>query len=124
LTNSRKRKSVVISKNQKTFDDFSLLRVDEFKSTLDKISNEINSIKPEATIDEIRALSKELEKDLKKLRVNIPSLKKRYGILEMLQNQYTKNPNNAVISSAIEELERRYASKLVEIAIDQLSKYQ
>lgn len=110
-------------KNQKTFEDFSLLRVNDFRTVLKKIDSEIENIKPDAGIKEIRLLSRELEKDLGKLKVNVSSIKERYGLLGRLREEQKKLPNDAIINSAVENLERSYAEKLVEIAKNQLSKY-
>jgi hypothetical protein len=109
--------------NQKTFEDFSLLRVNDFRAVLKKIDSEIENIKPDATITEIRRLSRELEKDLGKLSVNVSAIKEHYGLLELLREVQKKRPNDAIINSAVEDLERSYAEKLVEIAKNQLSKY-
>jgi len=117
---SGKRK---ISQNQKTFDDFALLRNDEMASILKRMKEKIENLKDNADIEEINAFSRSMEKELEKLKVNVAGVKEKYEMLDMLKKQLGKNHDDPIIESAINSLERSYALRLVELANKQIEKY-
>lgn len=112
-----------IPHNQKTFDDFALLRDDEMHSILESMKERIEKLSDNADISEINSFSRDMEEDLKKLKVNVAGVRERFGMLDALKIELKKNPGDAVISSAIDSIERSYALKLVELANKQIEKY-
>lgn len=112
-----------IPHNQKTFDDFALLRDDEMHSILESMKERIDKLSDNADISEINTFSRDMEEDLKKLKVNVAGVRERFGMLDALKIELKKNPGDAVISSAIDSIERSYALKLVELANKQIEKY-
>ena len=67
--------------------------------------------------------TKEMEEDLKELKVNVEGIKKRFEMRGELKRVLKQNPRNGVIESMIETIERNYAIKLIEIANEQIKKY-
>lgn len=122
MKNNRSTKKQ-IPHNQRTFDDFALLRNDEMGSILERMRERIDMLADDADISEINAFSRAMEKDLNKLKVNVAGVRERFGMLDMLKKQLEKNPGDPIIESAINSLERNYALKLVELANEQIEKY-
>lgn len=120
---NHKRTKKQIPHNQKTFDDFTLLRDDEMHSILESMKERIEKLSDNADISEINSFSRDMEEDLKKLKVNVAGVRERFGMLDALKIELKKNPGDAVISSAIDSIERSYALKLVELANKQIEKY-
>lgn len=120
---NHKRTKKQIPHNQKTFDDFTLLRDDEMHSILESMKERIDKLSDDADISEINSFSRGMEEDLKKLKVNVAGVRERFGMLDALKTELKKNPGDAVISSAIDSIERSYALKLVELANKQIEKY-
>ena len=112
-----------IPRNQRTFDDFALLRNDEIAVILERMKEKIDKLNDDADIAEINAFSRSIEEDLKRLKINVAGVKERFGMLDMLKKQLDKNPDDPIIESAINSLERSYALRLVELANEQIEKY-
>ncbi|MCL4387805.1 hypothetical protein M1567_01480 [Candidatus Marsarchaeota archaeon] len=112
-----------IPRNQRTFDDFALLRNDEIAVILERMKEKIDKLNDDADISEINAFSRSMERDLERLKINVAGVKERFGMLDMLKKQLDKNPDDPIIESAINSLERSYALRLVELANEQIEKY-
>jgi hypothetical protein len=112
-----------IPRNQRTFDDFALLRNDEIAVILARMKEKIDKLNADADISEINAFSRSMERDLERLKINVAGVKERFGMLDMLKKQLDKNPDDPIIESAINSLERSYALRLVELANEQIEKY-
>ncbi|MEM0154673.1 MAG: hypothetical protein QW814_02455 [Methanothrix sp.] len=123
MKNNKKAKKR-IPQNQRTFDDFVLLRNDEISNIIERMQKSINDLSENASITEINSFSRSLENDLKKLKINVAEVKKEnFEMLDMLRKQLEKNHGDAIIESAINSLERSYARKLVELANKQIERY-
>ena len=122
MRNERRAKRQ-IPQNQRTFDDFTLLRNEEMHTILERMKERIEKLSDNADTSEINTFSREMEKDLEKLKVNVAGIRKRYEMLDMLKKELEKNPGDAIIESAINSMERSYALKLVGLANEQIEKY-
>lgn len=109
--------------NQRTFDDLVLLRTDDMRSIAERMRIRISKLNENSSILDIINFSKEMEEDLKELKVNVEGIKQRFEMLDRLKRVLKQNPRNGVIESAIESVERNYAIKLIEIANEQIKKY-
>ena len=109
--------------NQRTFDDLVLLRTDDMRSIAERMRIRISKLNENSSILDIINFTKEMEEDLKELKVNVEGIKQRFEMLDRLKRVLKQNPRNGVIESAIESVERNYAIKLIEIANEQIKKY-
>lgn len=109
--------------NQRTFDDLVLLRTDDMRSIAERMRIRISKLNENSSILDIINFSEEMEEDLKELKVNVEGIKQRFEMLDRLKRVLKQNPRNGVIESAIESVERNYAIKLIEIANEQIKKY-
>lgn len=109
--------------NQRTFDDLVLLRTDDMRSIAERMRIRISKLNENSSILDIINFTKEMEEDLKELKVNVEGIKQRFEMLDRLKRVLKQNPRNGVIESMIETIERNYAIKLIEIANEQIKKY-
>lgn len=109
--------------NQRTFDDLVLLRTDDMRSIAERMRIRISKLNENSSILDIINFSEEMEEDLKELKVNVEGIKKRFEMRGELKRVLKQNPRNGVIESMIETIERNYAIKLIEIANEQIKKY-
>ena len=109
--------------NQRTFDDLVLLRTDDMRSIAERMRIRISKLNENSSILDIINFSEEMEEDLKELKVNVEGIKKSFEMRGELKRVLKQNPRNGVIESAIESVERNYAIKLIEIANEQIKKY-
>jgi len=102
MRNERRAKRQ-IPQNQRTFEDFTLLRNEEMHTILERMKERIEKLSDNADISEINAFSREMEKDLEKLKVNVAGIRKRYEMLDMLKKELEKNPGDAIIETPWKE---------------------